>query len=223
MDNMLYSMLQCIIISLISALTFRIRGGLRIPGTDKKFPICKWWFATAFSSMAFMLKYHHTFDFESINYWIVMLIAARTSTQMAGWGEYCGCVLGIGKPNPERKDFPKVDDFLDNLRWDAFDIKIWKWTIHIPAFNLLDHSILFGWLGLSARGLYLSFLIGLALNSISFMLCGIMMGTIYWLCGLFARKILKKYDKTGWNISEWIFGGYLGLMLYICLHLIKGY
>lgn len=210
------SLLQCLSTILISAFTFRVRGGLRIPFTDKKFPLCKWWFATAFATLAWFLKYNN-FTFESFNYWLVLLIASRLSTQMAGWGEYCGCVLGIGKPNPERKDFPKVDDFLDNLKWDAHDIKIWKWTIHIPAFNLLDHSILFGWLGLSARGLYLSFIIGLALNSIIFMLCGIMMGTIYWLCGLFARKVLKKMDKTGWNISEWVFGGYLGLFLYICI------
>ena len=142
-----------------------------------------------------------------------MLIASRLATQMHGWGEYAGCVLGVGKPNPERKDLPEVDDFLDNLKWDAFDLKLWKWIFHIPAFNLLGHPILFGWLGLSARGLYLTFLIGLALNSIPFMLCGIMMGTIYWICGLFARKILKKYDKTGWNIAEYCFGMWLGLNL----------
>ena len=186
---------------------FRIRGGLRIPFTDKKFPINKWWFAVWFASLACILKGWN------LNFFLIMLIASRLATQMAGWGEYCGCVLGVGKPNPDRKDFPQLDDFLDNFKWDAFDFKLWKWNFHIPAFNLLEHYKLFGWIGLSARGLYLTFLIGLALNSIPFMLCGIMMGTIYWICGLFARKVLKKTDKTGWNISEWCFGYYLGLCL----------
>lgn len=192
---------------LISALMFRIRGGLRILFTNKKFPINKWWFATWFACLACILKGWN------LNFFLIMLIASRMATQMAGWGEYCGCVLGVGKPNPDRKDFPEVDDFLDNLKWDAFDFKFWKWTFHIPAFNLLEHYILFGWLGLSARGLYLTFIIGLALNSIPFMLCGVMMGTIYWICGLIARKIFKVKDKTGWNLSEWCFGYYLGLCL----------
>lgn len=192
---------------LISALMFRIRGGLRILFTNKKFPVNKWWFAVWFATLACILKGWN------LNFFLIMLIASRLATQMAGWGEYCGCVLGVGKPNPDRKDFPQLDDFLDNFKWDAFDFKLWKWSFHIPAFNLLEHYILFGWIGLSARGLYLTFLIGLALNSIPFMLCGVMMGTIYWICGLIARKIFKVMDKTGWNISEWCFGYYLGLCL----------
>lgn len=196
-----------ILYTILNAICFRIRGGLRISKTDKKFPVNKWWFAICFAATTCALK-----GWE-LNRFLVMLIASRLATQMHGWGEYCGCVLGIGKPNPERKDFPEVDDFLDNLRWDDHFIKIWKWNVHIPAYNLLDHPILFGWLGLSARGLYLTFIIGLALNSIPFMISGLAMGTIYWICGLFARKVLKRTDKTGWNISEWVFGGYLGAVL----------
>ena len=194
-----------LVYDLISALTFRIRGGLKILG--HKLPLCKWWFAVWFATLSCILKGW------SLNFWLVMLIASRLATQMHGWGEFCACVLGVGKPNPERKDLPEVDDFLDNLRWEDHFVKIWKWNVHIPAFNLLNHPILFGWLGLSARGLYMTFLIGLALNSIPFMVSGLAMGTIYWICGLIARKIFKVMDKTGWNAGEWCYGYYLGLCL----------
>lgn len=197
--------METLIISLLSALGFRIRGGLG-ERWGWKFPLNKWWFALIFSLCASYLYGSNQ------NYQLVLMIASRLATQLAGWGEFVGCVLGIAEPQPERRDLPKVDDILDNMHWDAHDVTIWKFTIHVPAFNLLDHPILFGWIGLSARGLYLSFIIGLALQSIPFMICGIAMGTIYWLCGLFSRKVHTLY-KGGWNVAEWIFGGYLGLML----------
>lgn len=194
-----------VIIILLCALGFRIRGGLG-ERWGWKFPLNKWWLAVIFSLCA---AYLHGWD---QNYQLVLMIAARLSTQLAGWGEYVGCVLGIAEPQPDREDLPKVDHILDNMKWDAHDVKVWKWTVHIPAFNLLNHAILFGWLGLTVRGLYMTFIIGLALQSIPFMLCGLAMGTIYWLCGLFSRKVYPLY-KGGWNVSELIYGGYLGWML----------
>lgn len=179
--------------ALISGLMFRIRGGLRIPFTDKKFPLCKWYFAVWFACLCCILKGW------SWRYWLVMFVASRLSTQLCGFGEYKGCVLGVGKPNPERFDMYEVDDFLDH-----FEYKGWKIT---------DHPIIFGWTGLSIRGLYLTFIIGLALNSIPYMLCGLAWGTICYLCGLFARKVLKKKDKTGWNIDEYCIGAWLSLWL----------
>jgi len=194
-----------VIIILLCALGFRIRGGLG-ERWGWKFPLNKWWFAVIFSLCA---AYLHGWD---QNYQLVLMIAARLSTQLAGWGEYVGCVLGIAEPQPDREDLPKVDHILDNMKWDAHDVKVWKWTVHIPAFNLLDHAILFGWLGLTVRGLYMTFIIGLALQSIPFMVCGVAMGTIYWLVGLFSRKVYPLY-KGGWNIAELIYGAYLGWML----------
>lgn len=193
--------------ALLCSLGFRIRGGLG-ERWGWKFPLNKYWFAAIFASC-----YVHLTGWD-LNRFLVMFIAARLSTQLAGWGEYCGCVLGLVNPQSDREDLPKVDHILDNMKWDAHGVKIWKWTIHIPAFNLLDHSILFGWLGLTVRGLYLSFIIGLALQSIPFMLCGLAMGTIYWLNGLFSRKVYT-LCKGGWNASEWEFGFYLGLILYL--------
>jgi hypothetical protein len=185
------------IYSFISGLMFRIRGGLRIPFTDKKFPLCKWWFAVWFACLACILKGW------SWRFWLVILIATRASTMLCGWGEYKGCALGVGKPNKNRYDCYEIDEFVDN-----FEFRGWK---------LIDHPILFGIVGLSLRGLYLTFIIGLALNSIPYILCGAWWGIECYLCGLFARKVLKKYDKTGWNLDEWCFGTWLGFWLCLVL------
>lgn len=182
---------------MINALTFRIRGGLRIPHTDKKFPLNKWWFAISFALSACYLRGWDT------NFFIIMLIATRLSTQLYGWGEYVGCVLGLSKPDPERKDCDLVDDIVDSLRI----------TFHGHTVELSDYPKAWGWLGLSLRGLIMSFIIGLALNSVAFMLCGFAMGTVYWLGGQFNK--LVDDGKCGWKWSEWLYGGYLGLMLYL--------
>ena len=181
-----------ILYALISGLTFRIRGGLRIPFTNKKFPLNKFWFATWFACLMCILR---GWDFNS---WLVMLIASRMATQIAGWGEAVGCALGIGKPHPDRNDYLDFDEFCDNF--------------HIGDWKLIDHPQLYGVVWLTLRGLLLSFLIGLALNSIPYMVCGAPMGVIYWLCGLFARKV-KDDGKGGWYYSEWCYGSYLGLMI----------
>ena len=206
-----------IIITILCAFGFRVRGGLG-ERWGWKFPLNKYWFAGIFSACDAWLHGWNT------NRFVVMFIASRMSTQIAGWGEYVGCVLGIAQPQPDREDLPKVDHILDNMKWDAHDIEIdlsdwyipYKTTIHIPAFNLLDHAVLFGWLGLTIRGLYLSFLIGLALQSIPFMLCGVAMGSIYWFAGWLYRRGLND-GKGGWNIGEWLFGGYLGAMLCLAI------
>lgn len=182
---------------LLGALTFRIRGGLRIPFTDKKFPLCKWYFAIWFACLCCILKGW------SWRYWLVMFVASRASTMLAGWGEFKGGALGTGKPNKDRYDMYEVDEFVDN-----FEFRGWK---------LIEHPIPFGVVGMTARGLYLTFIIGLALNSIPYMLCGAWWGVECWLCGLFARKILKKKDKTGWNIDEWLWGAWLILWLLLCI------
>ena len=193
------------LIPFLCSLGFRVRGGL-FERQWRRLPLNKWWFAAIFAACSCWLK---GFDW---NYYLVVFIAARLSTQLAGWGEYVGCVLGMAQPQPDREDLPKVDHILDNMKWDAHDVKVWKWTVHIPAFNLLDHGVLFGWLGLTVRGLYMTFIIGLALQSIPFMLCGLAMGSIYWFAGWLYRLGLND-GKGGWNIGEWIYGFYLGVIL----------
>lgn len=189
-------MIKGLIITILCSLGFRIRGGLRIKG--KKLPLNKYWFALIFSSCYCYLTGWN------FNKWFVMFIASRLSTQLYGWGEYVGCCLGASVPSKDRGDCELVDDIVDNM----------KFTFHDKTVYLSDYPITWGWLGLSLRGLILSFIIGLAMNSIPFMLCGFAMGTIYYLCGLFSRKV-KPLEKCGWNAGEFCFGAYLGVMLWL--------
>ena len=183
-----------LIISLIDSFLWRVRGGLRMY-KDKKYPLNKLWFAVAFGIEAGYLR---GWDWRFV---ITTMIATLVSYQIYGWGEYIGCLLCGSKPYPERSDCDLVDEIVDNLR---ISFKGWEW-------KLTDHPVLWGWVGLSLRGLILSFIIGLALNSILFMLCGLAMGTVYWLGGQLNKLIDD--EKCGWKHAEWLFGAYLGLML----------
>lgn len=184
-----------LIISFLSAFGFRVRGGLDIPFTNKNFPLNKFWWAFIFAGCA---KYLYQGDWNL--YWVVFL-ATLISTQVYGWGEYCGCALSGNKPT-ERSDCDLVDDIVDNL----------KISCKGKVYKLTDYPYLFGVVGLSLRGLIISFLIGLSLNNIPFMIYGLAMGFIYYLCGLFSRKVIP-LEKDGWCCAEWCFGYYIGLML----------
>ena len=83
-------------------------------------------------------------------------------------------------------------------------------NFHIGDWKLIDHPQLYGVVWLTLRGVLLTFLIGLATNSLLYMVWGAPMGIIYWLSGLFARKV-KNDGKGGWYYSEWLYGAYLGL------------
>lgn len=184
------------LICLLSAFGFRVRGGLRIPFTDKKFPLNKFWWSVIFAVCA---KYLYQGDW---NFFWVTAIAVQMSVSICGWGEAVGCALGLSKPTPDRVDYADFDEFCDNF--------------HIGNWKLIDHPICWGVVWLTLRGVFLSFFIGLALNNIPFMLCGALMGIIYAICGWIGRKIFKKYDKTFWNVAEWCVGAYFGLCLILC-------
>jgi hypothetical protein len=193
------------LIPLLCAFGFRVRGGL-FERQWRRLPLNKWWFAAIFALCACWIK---GWDW---NYFGVVFIAARLSTQLAGWGEFVGCAIGAAKPQPERSDFAEADEFVDNFEIQERDIKILKWTFHIPHFKLTDYPQLFGVVGLTFRGVYLSFIIGLALQSMPYMVWGLPMGVIYWFAGWLYRKGLDD-GKSGWNIGEWLYGPYLGLGL----------
>ena len=175
---------------ILSAFTFRVRGGLRIPYTDKKFPLNKWWFAIWFTCLGCIL------NGWTYTYFFTMLIATMMSSQIAGWGEAVSCALGTGKPNPNRYDYYDFDEFCDNF--------------HIGDWKLIDHPELYGVVWLTLRGVLLTFLVGLAMNNIPYMLWGCLMGGIYWLSGWLDRHV-RQDGKGGWYRAEWLFGGYLGL------------
>lgn len=193
------------LIPFLNSLGFRVRGGL-FERQWRRLPLNKWWFAAIFAACACWLK---GFDW---NYYLVVFIAARLSTQLAGWGEGVGCALGISKPQADRIDMYEADEFCNTFEIQERDIKIWKWNIHIPHFKLIDHPQLWGVTYLTIRGVYLSFIIGLALQSVPFMVWGAAMGVIYWFAGWLYRKGLND-GKSGWNIGEWIYGFYLGVGL----------
>lgn len=187
--------MKALLFSLIDAFLFRVRGGWKIPKTDKRLPLCKLWFAIAFGIEAGIIK---GWDWPLV---ITTIIATFVSYQIYGWGEAVGCLLFGIEPSPTRSDCSLIDDILDTLK-----INFKGHTV-----RLTDYPKLWGWLWLTLRGLILTFIIGLALNSVLFMLCGLAMGTVYWLAGQFNK--LFDDGKNGWRWAEWFFGGYLGLCL----------
>ena len=203
-------MMTNILICLLSSFLWRVRGGLTFWG--HKVPLNKIWFALFFSAAWCYLVQ------GNFNDWTVAAIATFTSYQEYGWGEYIGCLLTGAKPT-DRSDCPLIDDIIDTMRISikARDITIWKWTIHIPEINwkLTDHPVLFGWVGLSLRGLLMTFMIGLAFRNIPFMLSGLAMGTVYKLGGLVNK--IKDDGKCGWKWAEWLWGFYMGAALCISI------
>ena len=186
--------MKAFIISLIDSFLWRVRGGLRMY-KDKKFPLNKLWFAIAFGIEAGLLRGWNW------NFVIITALATWVSYQAYGWGEAIGCLLCGNKPYPERSDCDLIDDILDTA----------KITIKGKTIKLVDYPVFWGWCWLSLRGLILSFIIGLALNSIPFMFCGIAMGTIYWLGGQFNNLIDD--GKYGWRWAEIFWGMALGIFL----------
>ena len=203
------------IIPLLTSFGFRVRGGLG-ERQGHKLPLNKWWFATIFALCACWLR-----GCWEWNYFLVVFVASRLSTQLAGWGEAVGCALGVAKPQAERIDMYEADEFCNNFEIQERDVKIWKWNIHIPNFKLIDHPQLWGVTYLTIRGAYLSFIIGLAINSLPYMVWGSAMGVIYWFAGWLYRKGLDD-GKSGWNIGEWIYGFYLGIGAVLFIEKIVG-
>ena len=186
-------MITDLIYSLLGALTFRIRGGLRIPHTDKKFPLNKWWFAVFFALGACFLKGWH------IDLGLTCLIAGYMCTAISGWGSYIGALYS-----------GKVSDDTDDLNITAFvkDVVFGK----ILKKDYKEYGKLYGFITLSLRGGLTTFLLGLALNSVLYMFVGLLQGTVYWLGGWTCRHV---YDdgKNGWRWAEIFWGMVLGIFL----------
>lgn len=192
-------MITALIFALLGALTFRIRGGLRVPHTDKKFPLNKWWFAVFVALGACYLKGWH------IDLGLTCLIAGYMCTAISGWGSYIGALYS-----------GKVSDDTDDLNITAFvkDEVFGK----ILKKDYKEYGKLYGFITLSLRGGLTTFLLGLALNSVPYMFVGLLQGAVYWLGGYTCRHV---YDdgKNGWKISEWYWGMILGLTLYLTTNL----
>lgn len=187
--------LNCLYVFL-TALTFRIRGGLRIPFTDKKFPLNKWWFPIWFTYLACIICGYN------IPFVISGLVATYMCTNISGWGHYIGALYGAPVNTDPYEDDANINKFLN-----TFDYKGWKF---------IDHPTAYGFVGLSLRGGLTTFILGLWLNSFLYMFVGLLQGSVYWFGGWICRHI-KDDGKFGWKWSEWLWGGVLGLFLLLLL------
>lgn len=212
-------MITALIYTLLGALTFRIRGGLRIPHTDKKFPLNKWWFAVFFALGACYLKGWNS------DLGLTCLIAGDMSTAISGWGSFITALLKGSPASEEANDDLNITYFVKYRLFPAFN---WfaKWCENHKGFRWIPKKMVFltktykeaprayGFFTVSLRGGLTTFILGLALNSVPYMFVGLLQGAVYWLGGWTCRHV---YDdgKNGWKISEWYWGAVLGLTLKI--------
>ena len=184
MDWLIY-----IVIIAVSSLMWRIRGGLEII-PDKKLPLNKWWFCTWYACAYCIL------NGWNLKMWLLMFIATKIAHGCVGWGKYLGALCG-GSFDKNEVECYAIDKILNEL--------------HIGNWYLIDHAKLYGFCGTTLRGGLLSFIIGLAMQSLGYLPWGLGMGVCYWL-GTQANKVID-LGKGGWNWGEWIFGAFLGLGL----------
>lgn len=214
--------LQNILIAFIIAFSFRVRGGFG-EKWDWKMPLCKWWFCVSWTLTCVYLM--PDVDWTSWLFWnkiLCILIGARLSTNITGWGEAITCALGLRKPDPAELHCLPFDKFCDNFGWDAKDITLLKishnkkvyinWVLHLPEFHLIDHAELYGIVWLTCRGTLLTLMIALPMNSLLVILWGAPMGVIYWFAGWLYRHGVND-GKGGWRTAEWLYGAWLGLGL----------
>lgn len=180
-----------ILIDLISAFLWRVRGGLKIKG--RKFPANKIWFALFIGLLCYLRD-------KGIECSVNAGIATFVSYQLYGWGKYIGALVG-GSLNKEGKECELIDSLLDpcKLTWKG------------KTYFLNDFPRLYGFIGTTFTGLMISYLIGLGMGDFWFGFVGAGMGLCYWI-GSLVEKIIP-LGKSGWNWGEWIFGFYLGVFL----------
>lgn len=182
-----------LVIIAISALLWRIRGGL----WEDYIPENKLWYALFFGILGY-------FYFGNIQQGLIGFIACYASYQLYGWGLYVGRLLEGGKLNPnliQYRECELIDDLLYSCRISFKGKTVW----------LYEYPKLFGFCGVTLTGLIITFLWGLYFGNLPLMTSGLVMGLCYWLGGLLEK--LYALGKSGWNWGEIIFGMYLGAYL----------
>lgn len=188
--------LWAVLIVSLSSVLWRIRGGL----FKKYIPANKIWYAVFFAVCGGI---QFGFSFQTL---IVGFIACYASYQLYGWGLYVGRLLDGGELNPKTdKECELIDDLLYPLHI----------TIKGNKYYLYQYPKLFGFCGVTLTGLIITFLWGLFLADLRVMLSGLAMGICYWLGSLCEK--LYPLGKAGWNWGEYIFGAYLGAILWIMM------
>jgi hypothetical protein len=203
-----------VLIVALSALLWRVRGGLRIKG--KKLPANKIWYAVFFAVLSCI-----NFCFTAENF-AIAFTDCYASYQLYGWGAYLGALLFGGKMNRDKDaECELIDDILYACRITfgeksaiVFNFLL-GWTglkVEAKTYWLRDYGHAFGFIGTSLTGLIITFLWGLFWADLWLMLSGLGMGVCYWLGGK-----INNEGKNGWNIGEIIAGSWFGLMLAISL------
>ena len=182
-----------LIIVVLSALLWRIRGGLW-----KDFiPANKIWYAVAFACYC-------CFYFGlSLENWLVGFIDCYTSYQLYGWGLYVGNLLmGDKSLNPETdRECEIIDDLLYSV----------KFTFKGKTVYLYEYPKLFGFCGTTLTGFIITFIWGLYTGNLLVMFSGLSMGVCYWIGGQLEK--LYALGKGGWNWGEIIWGAFEGAIL----------
>ena len=180
-----------LLIVALSALLWRVRGGLKIKG--KKLPANKIWYAVFFALISCI-----NFCFTAENL-LIGFIACYISYQLYGWGSYIGGLLNGSSFNREvDAECELIDDLLYPCRI----------TIKGNTYWLKDYGHLFGFCGTCLTGLIITFLWGLFWADLWLMISGMVMGPCYWLGGK-----INNEGKNGWNYGEIIFGIVIGAVL----------
>ena len=100
---------------------------------------------------------------------------------------------------PTQAEVPQIDEIVNSV----------KFTFKGKTVYLSEYPRVWGFAALALRGLMWSFFIGLALQSVPVMVCGVLMPVCYALTGFLDRMVIKKGGKTAWNLGEWLWGAVL--------------
>lgn len=201
----------------LSALLWRVRGGMG-ERQGIEIPCNKIYFAI------FIGVVNSCIHYWTIKDGVIGVIAAYTSYQLYGWGKYVGALVA-GHLNKLEKECELIDEILDACRitFGKKSAKLWNflfgWIVKVEpkTYYLWDYPRVYGFLGTSLSMFIVTFIIGLAFGSLSFMLSGLMGGFCYYL-GHLVCKYIKDDGKNGWNWGEWIFGAYLGARIAYVLY-----
>lgn len=200
-----------LIIVVLSALLWRIRGGL----WKEYIPMNKIWYSVFFAI------YSLCYFVPDVTIFLIGFVDCYTSYQLYGWGSYIGGLLNGTSFNREKDaECELIDDLLYPCRI-TFGEKSAKWFnillgwtgLHAEpkTYWLKDYGRLFGFCGTSLTGLIITFLWGIFLFDFVIMISGLGMGLCY-LLGYYLNKLIPE-QKAGWGYGEWIFGAYIGAIL----------
>ena len=125
---------------------------------------------------------------------LCVFVGAFAGQQICGWGKYISA-LTIGDFDREETEVYAIDKICDKY--------------------FLEKPRLYGFVALALRGLIWTSGIGLAINTLWYILIGLLMPVAYSIPTLILLKTKHNKDKTAWNIGEWIWG--FTMIFFLCL------